>query len=424
MENSQLDDLLLQWEEFRDRGNPVSVEELCAQSPGLVDKVKRSIEMVELFDRIDSLEDAEPPSAANPVFDGYRTIRLLGAGGMGTVYLAEDQRLRRLVAIKVLKREIANSGEGSYASQRFEREAQTLAQLKHDHIVPIHQASLGQESPYFVMEHLPRTLAEPGQQERLRREGPKAVARFMAKVAGAVHFADTKGVLHRDLKPANILLDEQGEPKVCDFGLAKLVNDVASPPASPSGPTPGTRFEDTDKTASWTVADVQPGTPAYMAPEQLEPSLGPISPQTDVWALGVILYEFLTGEKPFAGRSRADLLEPVCKETPIPARQLNRRISYRLNQIISRCMAKNPRDRYDSAGSLAKELDRASKPVRRTALVVGGVCAVLAALALLFGLNTFDPHAQYLAGVQAHWPIFARERPWRSSTPMLSRRIF
>jgi WD40 repeat protein len=219
-------------------------------------------------------------------------------------------------------------------AQRFAREARVLARLRHDHIVPVYEADLQHGQPYFVME-----LIRGGSlAERLRRSPPAAAeaARLVEAVARGVQAAHAAGVVHRDLKPANVLLTEDGTPKVADFGLAKL--------AEPDG----------DATRS----GVALGTPAYMAPEQARGEQGRVGPATDVYALGAILYECLTGRPPFLASDRADILSQVLHHEPVAPTRLQPKVPRDLETICLKCLQKEPPRRYASAEALADDLRR------------------------------------------------------------------
>lgn len=263
-------------------------------------------------------------------FGDYELRQEIGRGGMGVVYRAAQTSLSREVAVKMILR-------GQLASQadreRFEAEARAAARLDHPGIVPVYEVGEIGGRPYFSMKHVcGTTLAQ-----RLA-EGPlppREAARMLAAVARAIHFAHLRGVLHRDLKPSNILLDEQGEPHVTDFGLAKQITDAAS------------------LTKSGAVL----GTPAYMAPEQAVGARGQVGPQSDVYSLGVILYHMLTGRPPFQAASPAEMVLLVLEQDPVPPRMLNPKADRDLEMICLRCLQKPIDLRYASAAALADDLE-------------------------------------------------------------------
>jgi tRNA A-37 threonylcarbamoyl transferase component Bud32 len=368
--DERLHELLDIWEEQRDQGVQLSAQELCAfhpewfqQTPCLLDDLQTTMRQLEAFRRdiLDPIapghlfRNRQPPL---PSIENYRVERLAGQGGMGRVYLAQDEQLGLTVAIKVLdtSRGLLVETDRRRLAKRFVQEARTLAALSHPHIVRVFAGKPRNDQPYFAMEYLPRSLADPAERARLRQAGPRATAEFMVKVAKAVHYAHEHEVLHRDLKPANILLDSQSEPKVCDFGLAKLAQEADE--GAPAAPESQTIEAGIDETAGpLTRAGHQPGTPAYMAPEQHDPTRGPIDARTDLWALGVMCYELLTGRKPFPGEDRATLRQEVLVP-PLSPRLLRKDLSRDLEMICLKCLLVEPAQRYASCQELADDLRR------------------------------------------------------------------
>jgi serine/threonine-protein kinase len=272
-----------------------------------------------------------------PYVDGYDVLQVLGRGGMGVVYRARDVKLGRIVALKMLRAgTLANHQE----IQRFYREAQAAAQLNHPHLVPVYEVRQHRELHYFTMAYVSGgTLAE--HMDRFR--DPKAAVALMLKVARAVHHAHRHHVLHRDLKPSNVLLDEEGEPLVSDFGLAKML----------------------DSALDLTQPGDMVGTPLYMAPEQATGRSDQAGPASDVWALGVMLYEMLTGQRPFGGHTREELLREIQSTDPPRPRSVSSRLHTDLETICLKCLEKNPAHRYASAEALADDLERwqAGEPI-------------------------------------------------------------
>jgi hypothetical protein len=310
------------------------------------------------------------PPAAPAALPGYEILGELGRGGMGVVYKAQDTRLKRLVAIK----QMLVGGDASPALlARFQAEAEAIARLQHPHIVQVHQAGEHDGQPFFVLEYVPGGSLDRqvGGQPQPVREAVKLVL----LLARAVHAAHQAGVVHRDLKPANVLLappaDEPGLntrwgcPKVSDFGLARLRDDA---------PERGS------------VTGMVIGTPNYMAPEQAEGRLQEIGPATDVWALGVILYQLLTGRRPFQGDSVQGTLHQVCTAEPKSLRRLRPEVDGAVAAVVEHCLRKRPQERYPSAAALADDLKRwldGQVPQRRRRRVLPWLAAAAVMLAVL-----------------------------------------
>jgi predicted Ser/Thr protein kinase len=270
----------------------------------------------------------------------YRVLKLLGAGGMGVVYLAEDPQLRRPVALKVMKPAQAASAA---ARKRFVREAQAAAAIKHDHIVTIYQVGEDRGMPYLAMEFLEGASLDTWLQ-RGHRPDLRLVLRLGREIAAGLDAAHRRGLIHRDIKPANIWLEApRGRVKILDFGLAR-----------PAG-------AGTELTQEGAIV----GTPAYMAPEQT--SGAQLDARCDLFSLGSVLYRLCTGRQPFRGNSTIDLLVAVCTQAPVPVRELNPAIPPGLANLIERLLAKNPAGRPASARDViniltALERERAAAP--------------------------------------------------------------
>lgn len=262
---------------------------------------------------------------------GLELLDQIGRGGMGVVYRARQVQLDRIVAVKLLPLGAFNSRE---AIQRFRAEALAAAGLQHPGIVAIHDVGEHEGQPYYSMELVQgRTLADIVRDEPLP---PRRAAAYLKTIAEAVHYAHQHGVLHRDLKPSNILIDEFDRPRITDFGLAKRLTDA--PEA--------------------TVSGLVMGSPSFMPPEQAEGRPGSLSPATDVYALGAMLYHLLTRQPPFQAETLGGLLRRISEEVPLPPRRLRPDIPRDLETICLRCLEKEPRRRYPSALELASELDR------------------------------------------------------------------
>lgn len=263
-------------------------------------------------------------------FGEYEILDVIARGGMGAVYKARQRNLNRLVALKVILTGALASEE---EIQRFTTEAEAAARLSHPGIVPVYEMGTHGGRHFFSMPLMPNgTLSEKVAEAPLNDVEAAALIR---DIAIAIQYAHDQGVLHRDLKPSNILMDEHQQPRIADFGLARRVD------------------ADSDLTQTGQIL----GTPEYMSPEQAFGSSSSIDERSDVYGLGAILYRLLVGRPPFQAPSRLDVVILVREETPVPPRQLNRKISVDLNVICMKCLEKEPEQRYTSANELADDLN-------------------------------------------------------------------
>jgi serine/threonine protein kinase/Tfp pilus assembly protein PilF len=260
----------------------------------------------------------------------YELLEEIGRGGQGVVFRARQKSLNRSVALKVI-------GLGQWATKahlkRFRLEAEAAASLEHPCIVPIYEVGERGGACYFSM-----GLVEGGQLDEVAKREPMPIrhaAELIAKLARTVHYAHERGILHRDIKPGNILLDAKGEPHLTDFGLARLV--------------------ETESTVTRTMEVL--GTPSYMAPEQAVGNNAQVSSATDVYGLGAVLYQLLTGHPPFAGGTTYETIKLLLDNEPRQPRQLNPKIDRDLSTICLKCLEKDPKRRYSSALALAEDLE-------------------------------------------------------------------
>jgi serine/threonine protein kinase len=349
MTDSELiDEVLLRWDELREQGAAPSAEELCRDCPRLHAEVARRIAMLEAMYRVPNGSGIRPETmpfstrkteslAGLPRLEGYEVLDVLGAGGMGKVYKARHLQLNRLCAIKMI---LAGSHATPQEAERFRVEAEAAARLQHPNIVQIYEIGIAGGCPFLVLEYLEGGSVE----QRLsdRPLPPRQAAAMVRSLATAIDFAHRRSIVHRDLKPANILLTADGVPKIADFGLAKFL----------SGEPGQTGRGGLTQTGSVL------GTPNYMAPEQAEGRLARIGPATDVYALGAILYEMLTGRPPFTAPTLLETLEKVRSEEPARPRQEHPDIPADLETICLKCLQKEPTQRYASAAELADDLGR------------------------------------------------------------------
>lgn len=275
-----------------------------------------------------AVEETTPPAPlrqALGTFGGYELLKMIARGGMGIIYHARSLRTGKEVALKALP------GAGFWtidARKRFEIESRTMASLVHPGILPVYEQGEAEGTPFFTMQ-----LATGGslEQRKAQYKGQwQSIAELVASIADVVHFAHEQGVLHRDLKPANILFDEAGNAFVCDFGIAKLA----------------------DNEAHLTRTFTQLGTPHYMSPEMVTQNGLALTAASDVWSLGVILYELLAGVRPFKGSSPAQIMRQVEESPPPPLTHVPRDLAL----IVFKALSKDPSKRYASAKALSKDL--------------------------------------------------------------------
>ena len=272
-------------------------------------------------------DTAEPADRARRQIKQFELQSILGHGGFGIVWRAKDKRLQRDVAIKVPRPDRLAPSDRTL----FLREARAAAKLHHPHIIAIHEVGEYESQIYIVSELVEGVSLKTWLETQ--RMSPTDAANLMAKLATAVHHAHEQGIVHRDLKPANVLIDKKGEPHVADFGLAKRETGEES----------------------LSVSGQLMGTPAYMSPEQARGDHRQIDVRTDVYALGAMFYEALTGQRPFRGEMSI-LLEQVQHTAPQPPRQIKPEIPRELEAICLKCLSKDPSNRYASGKDLAADL--------------------------------------------------------------------
>ena len=350
-----------------------------------------------------------PGAELDPPFElgRFHVVERLGRGGMGVVYRAEDSRLKRMVAIKVLPRELEKDDK---RRQRFLREARSAAAITHPNVATIHEVNEEDGRAFIVMELVEgtslRKCLEAG------RLSAADVSRFARGIARALARAHEKGVVHRDLKPDNVMIDRDREVKVLDFGLAKLRDEAMASHGS----------EDEATETALTLEGAVLGTPGYMSPEQL---LGrPVDARTDVFSFGIVLYEMATGVRPFRGDSTMDVSAQIQRDEPERPSKVEPGIDRRLEKIIERCLAKKPADRFAHGGELLDALEAApaANTARRRVPYVG--VGIVAAVLLAGGLGArwwlqAKPSAP-LPAPSSTAPASASAAPWWDDSPETS----
>ena len=359
-------DALARWSDARSKDEPVNAEDLCRDFPEILDELRRRIRMLEAMEWLDSHNSSgtepsmgnESPlsgsgdSASEPTsqqglpapkprigvgslvryFGDYELVAEIARGGMGVVFKARQVRLKRIVAVKMI---LAGRLASAEDVRRFHIEAEAAANLDHPHIVPVFEVGEHQGLHYFSMGYVDGiSLATQLRESPLP---PREAATMLKSVANAIQYAHRLGVIHRDLKPGNILIDKQGQPRVTDFGLAKLT-------------TPGSN----EMTGTGQIL----GTPSYMPPEQAVGNTNFVREPADIYALGAVLYAMLTGRPPFQTDNPVSTLRMVLEQDPVPPRQLNPAVPQDLETICLKCLEKAASRRYASAEDLAKELGR------------------------------------------------------------------
>jgi eukaryotic-like serine/threonine-protein kinase len=368
----RLGDLLARWEQFQEKGQSVSAEELARDCPELLEPLRQQIQALQAMAAV--LQDNTRHAAADPTGAGltphagegpashpslasYEILGELGRGGMGVVFKARQVRPDRPVALKKL---LSGPHARPRDLARFRAEVEAVARLRHPHIVQVYEVGEDSGQPYFAME-----FVDGASLDRVtggRPQPPRAAAQLVETLARAVHAVHQQGIIHRDLKPANVLLSWEGGgagppsldrcvPKITDFGLAKRMDAEEGP----------------------TVSGQILGTPCYMAPEQALGNSKLVGPAADIYSLGAILYHLLTGRPPFAGETEWDTISQVRNADPVAPRRLQPRVLADLETICLKCLRKEPGKRYASAEALAEDLRRflAGEPIR--ARPVGGV---------------------------------------------------
>lgn len=329
----------------------------------------------------------------------YKILEKIGEGGMGIVYSAEDTKLERSVALKLLPADMASDPD---RLARFEREARAIAALSHPNIVTVYSVEQADGVHLLTME-----LVDGEPLDQLIPPDGMPIERVLdlsIPLADALAEAHERGIIHRDLKPANVMVDRRGQPKVLDFGLAKTA--AGSAPVVPGGrEATSIRTEPALHGDLLTQPGTVMGTAPYMSPEQLAGN--PVDHRTDIFALGVLLYEICTGRLPFSGENSAELVSSIMRDTPQPVSDLREGVPRHLGRIIGHCLEKSVADRFQSALDVGNELRSLRKEIapgkRRRGLLWGamGLAAAVVAMFAAFWLGQRGGTDTHSDGVSA-----------------------
>jgi Protein kinase domain len=367
MTGDDLEDLLDLWEDARDRGEPVSPEELCRDRPDLLEEFAR---LVAELCKADAFFDgtADPvrttpevfSADANPfpaaVGERYRDERFLAEGGLGRVFVARDAELPREVALKRLQTGMASSREGR---RRFVREAEITARSEHPGVVPVYGLGTDRDGqPFYAMrlirgETMGRAIErfhaadEPGRDPGERHLALQALLRAFLTTCQTVAYAHSRGVIHRDLKPSNVMLGPYGEALVVDWGLAKPLDSAGEIEDEPRPIH--------DRAWDTTSAGTVKGSPAYMSPEQASGRIDQVGPACDIYSLGATL---LTGSRPITGKTANEVLMAVREGRFLPPRRVKSGVPRALEAVCLKAMRLEPAERYEGAPELAVEIER------------------------------------------------------------------
>ncbi len=359
-DDPQFQSILAECLEKLERGESLDREAIEARHPDYAEQLREFLDDHELLRQMATAEQDEivlDPTIASgsghnsfaagesiQYIGEYRILSEIARGGMGIVFKARQRNLKRIVALKmILAGRLANEAD----KERFRREAQVAAGLKHPNIVPVHEIGEYKGHHYFTMDFIEgQSLAEALRDETL---APRRAAEITKTIAEAVHYAHQQGTLHRDLKPANVILDAYDKPHITDFGLAKIAADDSGESSN-------------DLTATGQIL----GTPSYMSPEQASGTHALVGPASDIYSLGAVLYACLTGRAPFVADSAVDTLMQVIHDEPAPPRTLNSKLPRDLETICLKCLHKEPQRRYGSAAELGDDLGRwlSNEPIK------------------------------------------------------------
>lgn len=344
-DSTRLDELVSQWQRLNEQGKGVTPEELCGDCtdllPDLRERIANLRAMASFLEpgtlapttaEASTLHVTEPTNGIHDkAIPGYEILGELGRGGMGVVYKARHLALNRIVAIKMV---LAGSHANPAMLARFKAEAEAVAKLQHPNVVQIFEIGEHHGSPFFALEFVDGGSLDG--KINATPQPPRQAAELVETLARAMHACHQKGIVHRDLKPANVLLTSDGMAKITDFGLMKQLD------------------ADSGQTKTGAIM----GTPSYMAPEQAEGRIKDIGPRTDVYALGAILYELLTGRPPFKAATPMETVLQVINEEPVSVSQLHLKVPRDLETICHKCLQKVGARRYATAGAFATDLKR------------------------------------------------------------------